>query len=531
MADDGMRAGEPGEPGETGVNEEERRHRRQRELRSLAQDAVRAEPGDAANPPATPLSPPSPPISRWRRSWIAALVVALCVIMFASLGYVAFIRPAPTNALTPRTISALAAQGDLTCIQDMSVSPDGASVAILGYYRLCPADTPSDYRYQPGQVNVYAIRSGQLIATLHPDNRIASVLQLRPPPGTHPDQPHSDISHAVINYQRIFWSADNGQLALTFSIHTFASATPTYDNPVSITEGALLTDLKAAHSRVLAHTRNPYTNAYGFWNVNTDAFVPIPPNGDQRRPWAPAPPAIGYTWDATGALVPQGPMLATTADAATAPPASAPGAIGSPVGGSSFTIWQPGQVAFFTDPSSGNSSTPIAGFYQFSTDFAIWSPDGARLYTDMNVYDVIIADGHSLPDAKSPLMSRIGAGIPVAPMRDKGLAAALAARANPQFIAETGNGIVLAWRPDGRVLAVAVQPAVVPGKVAPSPAGVDLYDCATGRLLMSLHQQSEANSQNDALLMRWTSDGSRLILPNTATGYFTIWGPDQLPKS
>ena len=285
MADDGMRAGEPGEPGETGVNEEERRHRRQRELRSLAQDAVRAEPGDAANPPATPLSPPSPPISRWRRSWIAALVVALCVIMFASLGYVAFIRPAPTNALTPRTISALAAQGDLTCIQDMSVSPDGASVAILGYYRLCPADTPSDYRYQPGQVNVYAIRSGQLIATLHPDNRIASVLQLRPPPGTHPDQPHSDISHAVINYQRIFWSADNGQLALTFSIHTFASATPTYDNPVSITEGALLTDLKAAHSRVLAHTRNPYTNAYGFWNVNTDAFVPIPPNGDQRRPW------------------------------------------------------------------------------------------------------------------------------------------------------------------------------------------------------------------------------------------------------
>jgi hypothetical protein len=327
----------------------------------------------------------------------------------------------------------------------------------------------------------------------------------------------------VINYLHMFWSVDSTQLALTFYIQTYVRATPADNTPTSYTDGVLLTDIKAAHPRVLANTRNPQANYSCAWNVTTGACIHVDPGNSWQ-------PALSYMWDATGALVPQGQPLTTTAPA---PPAPALGPIGSPVGGSSFTIWQPGQIAFVTDPSSSNPSAPVPGLYRFFSDFPVWSPNGSHLHLDMSVNDVIVADGHSLPGAASPLMRQIGQNVPVLPMRDKGLAAALAAQANPQFIIENGSGaaVSLAWRPDGRMLAVDVPSTVVPGKVAPSPSGVALYDCATGKLLTTLYQPSSPYGKNDQTFMRWAGDGAHLILLDASTGFFTIWGPDQLPKA
>ncbi|HEY1391370.1 MAG TPA: hypothetical protein VGF38_22720 [Ktedonobacterales bacterium] len=527
MADDEKRLSGPGKTGEA---EGESRQRRQQALRSLAQ----SDPGSGAA--ATMSAPTSPtgavtltPASR-RRWWIAALVVTLCVVVLASVGYVVFLRPTPAKVITKQAISALATQDNLTCIQNMAISPDGASLAIQGYYHRCASEDIANYGYQPGQVNIYNVNTGQLTATLHPDDPIASALHPRMPSGVHPAQPGADVSHVIVHYLNMFWSADSTQLALTFSISTYASATPASNAPTSITTGALLTDIKVGHPRVLAHTQSPYINSSDTWNVKNSAYIPIPANVDQSRPWSPVPPALGYTWDATGALAPHGPTLTYTAPAQ---PAPTPGTIGSPVGSSSFTIWQPAQVSFVTDPSSSNSSARVPGLYRFSTDFPIWSPDGSWLYLDMRVNDVIVADGYSLPDAGSPLMRQIGSDTPVLPMRDKGLAAALASQSQKPFQDASGapNSVAVAWRPDGRALAVVIPPVVVPGKVALAPAGVDIYDCATGKLLATLHQPTSPNSQSDPLFLRWTTDSSHLLLLDAPTGYFTIWGPDQLPNT
>jgi Tol biopolymer transport system component len=91
------------------------------------------------------------------------------------------------------------------------------------------------------------------------------------------------------------------------------------------------------------------------------------------------------------------------------------------------------------------------------------------------------------------------------------------------------EGTAIDWRPDGRALA-----AYAPENLfAPHP--LIIYDCATGRQIASLlppavSEPSRATSLiGQSIMLRWSPDGSRLLLYALALGQVVVWGPAQLP--
>lgn len=440
-------------------------------------------------------------------------------------GYVAFFRPAPASKLaaTPPVTHSLAGDNQLSCARDMAVSPDGASVAVLGYRRTCPLPDPQGYSYAPGQVNVYSTKNGQLVAQVQPDSLIAPVFHPRVPPGAQPGRvAGADASHPILEYQQIIWSADGTRLAIPFSFPTYAGASP---QVAAYTEGVLLTDAAGAHPRVLAHSRNPYAVSTGAWNLTRGAYIPVP-KGIDPATWRLAPPTLSYLWDASNTLVPQGPALSL----ASLPAAPALGPIGNSIGGRDFTIWQPAQVEYLMDTASGAQPAPVPGLFSFLDDFAVWSPDGSRLFPHMNASGVLVADGREAPSPETLAPLRLASTTALIPMRDKGLAAALA---EMQPVDAFGNRSALSavWRPDGRVLAVPVRTPAVPGAVNKTPAEVRLYDCATGKRLATLPEPVEANGRPQGnLYLRWTPDGTQLVLLDAGLNRLISWGPKQLPS-
>src|SRR5262249_9043148 len=90
----------------------------------------------------------------------------------------------------------------------------------------------------------------------------------------------------------------------------------------------------------------------------------------------------------------------------------------------------------------------------------------------------------------------------------------------------TPRGVLVAWRPDGRVIAI---------DAAFADHSVKLYDCATGKLLASLHPLTQTVARNtphesgETNVLRWSPDGSSLALFDTQFGRVTIWSASPLP--
>src|SRR6185312_5758532 len=89
-----------------------------------------------------------------------------------------------------------------------------------------------------------------------------------------------------------------------------------------------------------------------------------------------------------------------------------------------------------------------------------------------------------------------------------------------------------AWSPDGKRLATI---RILPGEstvVLPGQYLVDIYDCATGKRLASLTPALRIASSSYSMggpLLRWSRDGSRLLIYDTVVDEATVWGPDKLP--
>ena len=73
--------------------------------------------------------------------------------------------------------------------------------------------------------------------------------------------------------------------------------------------------------------------------------------------------------------------------------------------------------------------------------------------------------------------------------------------------------LAFAWSPNGRVLAD-----------YGAGNGVDIYECPTGHKLTSLSLQSQdAAPSAEAVALRWSPDGSHLLLSSTAFGLVSLW--------
>ena len=154
----------------------------------------------------------------------------------------------------------------------------------------------------------------------------------------------------------------------------------------------------------------------------------------------------------------------------------------------------------FTDPSG------TYRIHSWSTSFAAWSPDGRYLINDMSFWGLlaspeVISAGTPFFQVSDPARDRSETGA-------EGLTNQCAAQL--QAVKTT---LAFAWSPNGRVL-------------ADYGAGnrVDLSECPTGHQFASFTLQSKYPAPSaDAVALRWSPDGSHLLLSSVASGLVSLW--------
>jgi hypothetical protein len=513
------------------------RARRIETLHRLAQTAAAAQPSQPARPETTrppiatgsvgtiaPATPPTParrpPVRRLRRPalWISAVAIMLCAAVVVSLVLRATATPS-RQAARPATVGPVVirpALDGLTCLRDAAWSPTGARVAVLG-------SVPADSCPSAGLLNIYDT-AGKMTAHIQLDSTVLTALAAMP--GVPRDTPAAFYTHAL-------WSPDGTTLAVTGFI-TFPNIVP----PTTAPNYTFLLLVGADGSRARASLVSSSGIIPGvLWNLTTTpaAGMILPDRSTLGRlsslvnvvpPVTPA--ALGYQWSPAGALMPTQPL---SAQSAPAPGPLAP--VGNPARDAGFTVWQPGQAELQIFPlalGGPPSFTFGTGVYTWAAVFATWSPDDHYLLDGVSVFDRIQPPG--LQDATPQRADELGLkGIPVLPLRDAALGTVFSGmQTDTQDISQH---IALAWRPDGRTLAATSLYRQLPSPFAPTsapPHVVTLYDCASGHMLASLPIPSYVITDPiDVSALRWSIDGTHLLLYEASTTTIVLWGPGQLP--
>jgi WD40 repeat protein len=330
----------------------------------------------------------------------------------------------------------------------------------------------------------------------------------------------------VLDYTHVLWSPDGQQITLTFDIMKFSATT---NISVPAYSGLVLVDADGTHERAALLPETTRQNTALQWTISRVGS----PGGAAKQSvgdFITLPPALTYSWNAAG-------QLAAGAALSASPAAAAPA--GDPDGGSSFTIWQPGQIGFYTkDYSSNGSPAPInPGIYTLQTAFAAWSPDGRYLIDSVSLFGIVHPAGEPTPTAAG-VHALLGTDtIPTLPIRDRALQHALVAM-NSGGNGGGQDGIDLdeiAWSPSGHVLAAFPDPAVDdhPGV---SSAPVTLYNSASGKPMETLRPYSSAtavseNSDSNLSTVYWSPDGTHLLVYSDQQQTITIWGSITPPQS
>ncbi len=516
-----MATSDPGEREVSAQSEAAARERRLAALRELAGERLHTGVTDASQraisaPTTTPSAPSSAPSSpgasvaaakRGRGAWVwsvALVVVAIAVIAGVVVRYsptllARFAGKAGQPAIVTRTISPQ--NENISCLIGTAWSPQGDRVALLGYQGVCPQfDFSNTSTASTGSVTVYDVATGEIKAQFQPDSIITRAMP-----------PVSAQTQQSIVYGGISWSANEQTLALPFVI----VAVNPFDFSTSATQvGLLLINLSGNQNRVFYHSyqmvetldTTSAQTAGGFeWDTHTGNIIGH--NLEQ-------PGAVAYRWGALGKLIPlkQAPSMA----------------IGNPVGGQTFSIWQPGEAQIgLAQPNPANPTAlmPIPDLYLWLSSFGAWSPDGRYFYAPAVMFTNVALPGANAPDPGLLKKNGYGSLATVAP-HDSALTGFYSSSLQ-QVSFEEQNGLLtppgayVAWSPDGRVMAARPQ---LPGDNA-SLFTVTLYNSATGAPLMTLrHDMKLAAASTGAFAsLNWSPDGKRLALIDNTFDTLTIW--------
>lgn len=375
-------------------------------------------------------------------------------------------------------------QDGISCLLDAQWSPRGDAIAVLGYEDNCPTDHDV-----PGVLNMYSARSGKLIAQWQLDDTILNIMNAP----TTDDQ--SVLTHGVLatssfqtattgsanagtmrllpfSYNHVMWSPDERQLALSFIV--YMQQQPFF--------GILAMNVNGRFSHIIFQPPNLDQQMPIEWNIATG----------QALGFTPIPSAFSYHWQANGSLVPFVPLSGGPQQ-----PIPLAGPVGNPDGSAFFTIWQPGFTTF----------TTIAGYYKWNTSFSTWSPDGRYLIDDIYLQGFYKPPSSIIPDIQALSKLKLRHNRLLSPRNVLGL--------------ELIEGYPLvSWRPDGRVLATYFAHGMIV-----------FYDSRTGRLLQTIVLPDRQRLLAGSLaLLRWSPDGSHLLLSSPSQGLLNIWGPGQLPE-
>jgi hypothetical protein len=523
----------------------------QRARRLAALSALAAAPGASASSsgasgqpmPGSVLATRQP---RWRRARVMLAVVVLLGVAAAAVWKLHPFTSTSTVSRPSVPVQMLPnADGGMYCANDMAFAPQSHRLALLGFEHPCSGAHPqvdsnmvppparvsglfstgsagsatASTQAPPGLVSLYDSQRGALLGQFHPSALItphlpqpsANVLAALATAGIQPDFLDG------INYTHLLWSPDGQHLALTFEVFVTAGLPNTSNIPGQSFDGVLLTDVAGANPQVLVHPINRARPAATLWDLRSGTALPVPADLAPPSIFASVPPAQGYTWTSDGALHPQSPF--PSVPSASAPSALPLAAVGTPEGGATFTPWQSGEV------SNGSQSRPgpdnLIGVSTFAMDTAAWSPDGRFLAQRVGMMGVLVSPQSPAPDAKTLAASPSWAQAPRLPVRDVGLQQAIAVAGTNSFLPL--RGVLVAWRPDGKQIAVDAD--------RPDHAVV-LFDCATGQpvatLTPPLHRQGSL-LQGFTNLLRWSPDGSQLALYDATVATLTIWSGAQLP--
>jgi WD40 repeat protein len=371
-------------------------------------------------------------------------------------------------------------QDGLACLVDAAWSPDGNSIAVLGYTQKCPQGN-----FVTARVNIYDVHTGKLALHWTPDYAIARTLSeisnvparlraiaaRKPLPGSN----GGFVSLSPIYYSRILWSPDGQNLALIFTASTRLGSFG----------GVLLIASVGNPAKVFLQHQDNINPVYTTWN--TSSGQPIKS--------APAPAAIFYRWGSDGSL--QAQRVLKTHSVAAAPPLAP---IGNTGGGNFFTIWQPGQAITLSQAHS-------PAVYIWKTSITAWSPGGKYLVANMNLKALLESSDLPFPDP-SFLAALNLQHTPLLPAHDTALLRAIA------------GSLALAWRPDGQVLAA-----------ANFTGSVDFFDCATGQKLGTLFTpMNHTPISGSATILRWAPDSTHLLLSSAQWGILNVWNTAQLTQ-
>ena len=508
------------ESGEQGASESAEAARRQAALRALAQNQIQTQsegqaalrapqqPDSAGNEEASAATRKrggfAALVSRQRptrhgkwRTVVASIAVLLVIAVAAAAGvreWLALRTPPPPTMVRIDTIN-----GVLTCdAQSAAWSPDSTLLAVEGMTGCGPSDGN-----QADVIILYDARTGKITQTLHPDalvygdqavtNAVDAARQALGYTGG------STTASDSLWYSPVTWTPDGRTLLLTFSV-----SVPPPDSGVSENVNGLMQmgTTPASQTRLwldkVTYQQNGFVERWDLMK-GTSALIPQPK------------PATAYRWQSDGTLAP------VTADVS----------VGTPDGGSTFSIWQPGSLSYFTFMSAPSPSTAI-------------STDQHRIEWGANVYP-ISPDGRYFysyfPDMGIVTPPSTGAAVPNLPPL-KPHDQALLAQAQRMTQTTPSQDVVmyaLAWRPDGRRMASlefdeAIGPAATP--VRPRSYTVSIYDTATGKVIghvtVALKKPDQPQSTSP-LYLSWSPDGKRLMLSGGVGEAITIWEPGALP--
>src|SRR6266700_2704845 len=357
----------------------------------------------------------------------------------------------------------------------------------------------------PALVNIYDAHSVKLLTQVHPDSTILPALNKLVKPFS--DQQASPI----IYYQTLLWSPDEHYLALLFYALPFFNFTAVGSFRI---DGLLLLGKDGKQQVFLHQEKLEVASLYSYvrWDIQrgTATVVRYRANTTDSYQFTPTSNSLSYHWGAGNMLV------SDTQTGNASPFVFSLHPMGNPDGDSSFSTRQPGYILYVTQ--SGHSSLYIPGVYVWQSLFPAWSPDGRFLVNELVAGGLLEAPGQNLLSPQA-LQDLAVDQLPIFQVHDKALVQVL--RTLSSLPGTNGSpGINVSWRPDGRVLATYY------------PGHVDVYDCVTGQKLASLAPTLSPARLNvfDQDVLRWSLDGTHLLLSSGNWGPIQLWGPGQLPK-
>lgn len=404
----------------------------------------------------------------------------------ASAGSTTTSHSAPTATPAPTSLRMNPIGDGLFCATQFAWSPDSTLLAVVGNGVNCSGAASGR---TPGLILIYD-RSGKLRQKLQPDTAV-----LAQPAIAQKVAANSAAGGTIdtLTYDNLTWTPDSQALLMTFDLELQANPS---EGSVTGAQGVQrlgVTDPSRTKVWLDANTSH-VTAAIERWDLTTGAssFVPDP---------AKAPT---YQWGSDGMLAPGGATSGQT--------------VGTPDGGRTFTVWQPGSLLFATKSDKATENTTV-----LTQDIA-WlsytsplSPDG-RYY-----YPTLICVGSVVP----PSTQRAAANEPVLQPHDRALVT-LAQQMMRSSSPSQNTHILIAWRPDGHYLA-----ALTPDAGASNPAAfsISIYDTASGKLVKQVTPDFTGLHAGPAgnVALQWSPDGSRLLLVDNIYGALTVWGPGALP--